>query len=90
MHYRGLVSEPDSTSYQRGSVWIEQEIAIAAYRIHTLGQTLPVQLYIQRDIKREGLRDKVLLNPTTFDKNEQVIEHFRSVVKERFGALAAN
>jgi hypothetical protein len=86
MHYRGLVTGPSQTSYERASVWIEQEIAIAAYRIHTLKETIPVQLYIQRDIKREGLRDKVMLNPTTFDTNEEVIEHFRSIVKERFGS----
>jgi DNA-binding transcriptional ArsR family regulator len=86
MHYRGLVTEPNQTSYERASVWIEQEIAIAAYRIHTLKETIPVQLYIQRDIKREGLRDKVMLNPTTFDSNEEVIEHFRSIVKGRFGS----
>jgi hypothetical protein len=88
MHNRGLVTEPDHTFYERASVWIEQEIAIAAYRIHTLKETIPVQLYIQRDIKREGLRDKVMLNPTTFDTNSDVIEHFLSIVKERFGRLS--
>jgi hypothetical protein len=54
-----------------------------------LNEQIPVQLYIQRGIKREGLRDKVMLNPTTFDVNEEVVAHFRSVVKERFGGVPA-
>lgn len=89
MHYRGEVHAPDGTTYQRASVWIEQEIAIASYRIHTLNEDIPVQLYIQKGIKREGLRDKVLLNPKVFETNEEVVEHFRSIVKGRFGALQA-
>ncbi len=87
MHHRGVVTTPDHTSYQRASVWIEQEIAIAAYRIHFLKQELPVRLYIQRGIKHEGLRDKIMLNPTTFDTNEEVVGHFRSIVKDRLGEL---
>lgn len=87
MHYRGLVKEPNGTSYQRASVWVEQEIAIASYRINTLKEPMPVQLYIQRGIKREGLRDKVMLNPISFDSNDEVVAHFRSIVRERFGGL---
>lgn len=89
VHYRGLVTEPDGTSYQRASVWVEQEIAIASYRIHTLKEPVPVQLYIQRGIKREGLRDKVMLNPVSFDTADEVVEHFRSIVRERFGGLTS-
>ena len=86
MHYRGQVMPPGDAPFQRASVWVEQEIAIASYRIHTLNQHLQVQLYIQNGIKREGLRDKLMLNPVSFDTNEEVIEHFRSVVRQRFGS----
>jgi hypothetical protein len=90
MHHRGCVTEPGGPFHQRASVWVEQELAIAAYRIHTLGQILPVQLYIQNGIKREGMRDKLMLNPTDFLTSAQVREHFRSIVKVRFGALPEN
>jgi hypothetical protein len=89
MHYRGEVTNLDTTTHQRASVWIEQEIAIAAYRIHTLQESIPVQLYVQKGIKLEGLREKVMLNPVPFKTNSEVLEHFRSALKERFGALSA-
>jgi hypothetical protein len=89
MHFRGEVTEPDGTSYQRASVWIEQEIAIASYRIHSLKEQIPVQLYIQKGIKREGLRDKVMLNPVSFSADSEVLDHFRSIVREKFGSVPA-
>lgn len=89
MHHRGKVTALEGPPFQRASVWVEQEIAIAAYRQQILKEPIPVQLYIQNGIRREGLRDKVLLNAESFDSNEQVIEHFRRVVNERFASLGS-
>ena len=86
MHYRGEVTPLEGPAFQRASVWVEQEIAIAAYREQILKEPIPVQLYIQNGIRLEGLRDKILLNAEPFVSNEHVIEHFRSIVKERFGS----
>ncbi len=88
MHHRGALSNSNGETYQRASVWIEQEIAIASYRIQTLKDPITVQLYVQRGIKREGLRDKIMLNPLEFETNDEVLEHFRSIVRERFGGLS--
>lgn len=89
MHHRGEVTSLKSPPFQRASVWVEQEIAIAAYRDQILKQPIPVQLYIQNGIREEGLRNKVVLNAEFFDSNEQVTEHFRRVVKQRFGSLGS-
>jgi hypothetical protein len=62
MHHRGEVKSLVGPPFQRASVWIEQEIAIAAYRVQILKDVIPVQLYIQAGIPLEGLRDKILLN----------------------------
>ena len=87
MHHRGDVTPPQGPAFQRASVWVEQEIAIAAFREQVLREPIPVQLYIQNGIRLEGLRDKILLNAEPFDSNEHVIGHFRSIVKERFGSV---
>ena len=41
MHHRGRVETPSGT-HIRGSVWVEQEIAIAAFLAHIQGRELPV------------------------------------------------
>ena len=76
MHPRGTVSNPHTGSnWVRGSVWVEQEIAIAAFMSQALEMRIEVIAYIHKSIKREGLQDKVLLNPTYFDDDCEVITH---------------
>jgi len=76
MHHRGLVKTLDD-SHVRASVWVEQEIAIAAFLTQTLGRDLPVILYLQDGIAREGVRQQLMLNPVPFKENSEVLEHFR-------------
>ena len=64
MHYRGDVESPHG-KHTRGSVWVEQEIAIAAFLKQALERNLEVVVYIQRGIKREGVRDQLHLSATT-------------------------
>ena len=76
MHHRGTVTTPDG-EIVRASVWIEQEIAIAAFIQQMLGRKIEVQLYIQEGIAREGMRDKLLLNAYTFKQNQEVLDHLK-------------
>ena len=81
MHHRGHVTAPFDT-HTRGSVWIEQEIAIAAFLRFFTGRTIPVLLYLQRgadgtEIKREGLREQLRLDPITFTSSEDVLNDLR-------------
>jgi hypothetical protein len=45
----------------RGSIWIEQEIAIAAFLTATRKRDIPVILYKRMGIKREGVREQIKL-----------------------------
>ena len=64
----------------QGSVWIEQEIAIAAFLTQVLTRDLRVAAYIHSDISREGMRDKLQLNPTPFKSSAEVLEHLRQTL----------
>jgi hypothetical protein len=73
MHHRDELS----LNEYRGSVWVEQELAIAAFIVQTLGISLPSRAYIQRGIRREGVRGFIILNPIEFDTNEEVLDDLR-------------
>ena len=75
-HHRGRVQRPDG-EIVRASVWIEQEIAIAAFIQYALKRKIEVALYLRRGICREGIREQLRLNPIEFDSAEEVIEDFR-------------
>jgi hypothetical protein len=83
MHHRGLVKTPGG-QYVRGSVWIEQEIAIAAFLTETQGRDIPVVLYLQEGIVLEGVRQQLHLNPFIFSKNEEVLSDFRQRILDLF------
>jgi hypothetical protein len=72
MHNRGRVQRP-SDAITRASVWIEQEIAIMAFRQQVLGVQIKVQLYVHGGVALEGIREKLLLNPTVFHSSSEVL-----------------
>jgi hypothetical protein len=80
MHHRGRVIFPDRTEYIRASVWIEQEIAIAAYITQVLGRTLKVAAFVEEGIRLEGLREKILLNPHYFKADSEVLTHLEQIL----------
>lgn len=87
MHHRGIVSTPNG-SRVRASVWIEQEIAVAAFLNETLGRQISVAAYMQEGIALEGVREKLLLNPKTFTTNDNVLDHLRMILPMwRFSSL---
>jgi hypothetical protein len=80
MHNRGLVQTP-SGAYIRGSVWVEQEIAIASFLAHTRQDELPVLVYIQKGIEREGVRQQLRLAPVEFETEDEVLEDLERQIK---------
>jgi hypothetical protein len=82
LHPRGDVSTPGTGSaagatHVRGSVWVEQEIAIAAFLAQVHHRDIPALVYAHETIKREGLREQLKLEPLTFKEEQQVLEDFR-------------
>lgn len=82
MHARGKVVSFDGKEHTRASVWIEQEIAIAAFVTQALKRPIHVKAYIHADIKREGMRDQLHLNPIAFSQNEEILRDLETVLPE--------
>ena len=76
MHKR----DPLTLYEYRASLWIEQEIAIAAFMVQTLGMPLQVKAYIQKGIKLEGIRGLIQLNPLIFENDVEVINDFTTTL----------
>jgi hypothetical protein len=75
MHKRGDVFGPRATT-ARGSVWVEQEIALVSYRVQVLGHSLAILTYVQEGIALEGVRQVILLNSEPFKTNDDVLTDF--------------
>jgi hypothetical protein len=83
MHHRGQIVGPDGLldpPNQRGSTWVEQELAIACFMQQTLGWKLHVAAFEQEGIRREGLRSLLHLNPVSFRDDEDVLRALRSML----------
>jgi hypothetical protein len=79
MHHRGNV---ESRNIIRGSVWIEQEVAIATLMEQILRRPLHVALFVQRGIAIEGIRQQLQLNAIEFNSGDQVIAHLREILPD--------
>jgi hypothetical protein len=77
MHHRGKV---EGRGIVRASVWIEQEVAIAALMEQVLQRPLHVAVFIQRGIAVEGVRQQLQLNSTDFTDNNEVIARLREIL----------
>jgi hypothetical protein len=77
LHARGTVSPSGSI---RASVWVEQEIAIAAFLQQTLGRSIHVAAYLQKGVGLEGVREQLLLNPLEFEVDSQILDHLTGIL----------
>ena len=84
MHRRGTVSPGD---HSRASVWVEQEIAIAAFINEVLENKIKVMAFAESGIELEGVREQLLLNPTLFTSNSEVIDCLTNILPEWGGDL---
>lgn len=75
MHRRG---EIDPGQRSRASVWVEQEIAIAAFIQGILNKEIHVLALTEPGIELEGVRAQLLLNPVEFTTNEEALAQVRS------------
>ena len=82
LHPRGTVTYAgdEANPRTRASVWIEQELAIAAYIKQILAVPITVKVYVKSGIEREGMRDQLPLNPTEFGEESEVLKDLRNVL----------
>lgn len=80
LHPRGTVNYSGGSSHTRASVWIEQEIAVAAYISQICKRNLHAKAFVHESVKREGMREFILLNPSGFSVAEDVLSNLRLVL----------
>jgi hypothetical protein len=80
MHRRGDVHIDGIRRGTRGSVFIEQEIALASFIHQMLGQKLGVAAFIEEGISLEGIREHIPFNPDSFTSSEQILATLREVL----------
>jgi hypothetical protein len=79
MHHRGTVTQFNRT-VTRASVWIEQEIAIAAFMGQVLKRPLRTVGYYQNGIQLEGVRQFILLNAKPFKTSDDVLRDLEALL----------
>lgn len=83
MHERGKILHDEEQVAPRGSVWIEQEIAIAAFMTHALGRSVPILFYKAPAVSLQGIRSVLHLNPRVeFTDEDEVLADLRQVLPQ--------
>ncbi len=86
MHNRGQIETPASRTVTRASVWIEQELAIAAFLNQIFERDIEVLAFCEKGVDREGVRQYLHLNPIKFVNNDEVL----SKLREKLPTLGAD
>ena len=80
---RGEVRYASFPPIQRSSVWIQQEVAIFCYRMFLEQRSLPIRVYSERGILREGVMNIAVVNPIEFDRDDEVLAGVDTWLKGR-------
>ncbi len=80
MHKRDQLANEDDI--YRGSVWIEQEIAIAAFLAQVQGKAIPSRVYVEKGVRRDGVRGYIIHNAIPFEQDEEVLEDVREWLRK--------
>jgi hypothetical protein len=80
MHARGIVTGLQGVEHVRASVWIEQEIAIAAFLKQVLKRDIKIAAFVHHSVKREGIRELLQLNPKLFETEAEVLDDLRGTL----------
>ena len=82
LHDRGLVKKPDAQDWgHRSSVWINQEIAILAYRQRLEGISIPILVFKEDKVKLEGAMTQLIVNPRPLWCQEEILSQIRDWLK---------
>ena len=79
MHSRGRVND-GSQQGERGSIWIEQEIAIASFLAHTTQRKFSALSFVQEGIQLEGVREYILLNSHRFRTEHDILDKVTEII----------
>jgi hypothetical protein len=68
-----LVHYAEYEPVERSSVWIQQEIAMFCYRMFLEHRSLPIRVYTEPGIRREGVTEGDLVNAIEFENSNEVV-----------------
>lgn len=75
LHPRGKVLTDDNLDLGvRSSVWINQEVALLAYRQFFEGNTIPILSFKHEDVVLEGAMTSFIINPLPLGDQENILE----------------
>jgi hypothetical protein len=73
LHDRGVVIGTDGNEWgHRSSVWVNQELAILAYRQFFESQRIPLLAFIDPKVKIEGAMTSLIVNPRPLDTATEI------------------
>jgi hypothetical protein len=79
LHPRGSVTPRNDA---RASVWVEQEIAIAAYQQFISKRQIQIAAYIRPGIMIEGIRRYLQVIPKSFTNNSEVLDDLQQILPQ--------
>ncbi len=79
---RGQVTYDDNVWGIRSSVWINQELAVVAYRQFCEATKIPVCVFKDPKVKLEGLIRYLITNPTEFTNPDDVVHEVRRWLRD--------
>jgi hypothetical protein len=88
LHPRGEVTYPGGGCI-RASVWVEQEIAIAAYIAQITRKELKTAAFIHESVVLEGMRRQIILNPVPFSSSNDVLSGLKGTLTDWASAISA-
>lgn len=79
LHERGRVSYPKNKEWgYRSSVWVNQEIAILAYRKQFEGIDIPILVFKDKKVRLEGAMTSLIVNPIAIASESEVLKQVNS------------
>jgi hypothetical protein len=79
LHDRGLVTGPHGEEWgRRSSVWINQEVAILAYRQFLDARKIHVLAFADPNVKLEGAMTSLIVNPRSLGSTQEVASAVRA------------
>ncbi|MDQ5986520.1 MAG: hypothetical protein CSYNP_02250 [Syntrophus sp. SKADARSKE-3] len=92
LHNRGSVTGATGESWGiRSSVWVNQEIAILAFRQFLESARLPILVFKDKDVKLEGAMTSFIANPLPLESTQDAVTKVKDWLKStEFAPCLAN
>jgi len=82
LHDRGLVTTQGNKEWgYRSSVWVNQEIAILAYRKQFEGIEIPILVFKDKKVRLEGAMTSLIVNPIPMKSESEILKQIESWLK---------